>query len=159
MRTTHSLSYDPFPANRVTETFNNDWPGSQCTASRSYFDGLGRLYAEQQWPAQLTTCPANSSSPAWPAESAPNGVELHTYSYDARSNLQSVQNPNPQNDASLVTTSFMYDSRGRMISSTAPDSATATASYPPFEHLTTDADGVVNHQYLDGFGALWSVVE
>src|SRR5207248_9319730 len=77
----------------------------------------------------------------------------------ARGNLASSTDPDPRNDDATVTHTFTHDARGRLTSATAPDGASLTATFGPWEKIVKDADGGVNHQFFDGFGELREVEE
>ena len=159
--TVRRLVYSPFPQNIATEYRALEWGACDCGSETGCtspcpglasttihtFDGLDRLV---QADVNIT-----------------DGIfETHNYAYDARDLVTSVTDPNPglENGNPLfvsptVTHTFDHDARGRVTKVTAPDRSTMIVTYGAWEKTVRDADGVLNHQVVDGFGELRQVDE
>jgi RHS repeat-associated protein len=145
------LSYEPFPANVVSEQHAIDWDScdaSSCSGNATLtfrtFDGLDRLVSLQSYTG--------------------SGYENHSYQYDARGLVNIVTDPNPQFEdggPDSVQYRFDHDARGRVtrVVAPGPDQATVLITYGPWEKTVRDADGSINHQVFDGFGELRQVDE
>ncbi|HWX43144.1 MAG TPA: RHS repeat-associated core domain-containing protein [Blastocatellia bacterium] len=95
-------------------------------------------------------------NPTQQADRAGNKVNL---AYDNMGRLQSQTNPFPSNGTPGPTTSYQYDTLGRVTRVTLPDSSTVQTAYNGSTMTVTDQVGRQTQRQVDGLRRLVTVLE
>ena len=109
------------------------YPGSTGTTGFTY-DGRGRRTSVTDQNSKPTTYGYDDADRLTSVTDAATPGNVTTYGYDSENNLTSIQ------DANGHTTSFSYDSFGRVTKTTSPSGFIETYSYAPVGNLITKTD-------------------
>jgi RHS repeat-associated protein len=126
-----------------------DW-GDLTSQSVSYSDGG----VNKSFSASVTK--DGWGNPIQQSDPAGNKINL---AYDAIGRLQSRTNPFPPNGSPGPTTTYQYDTLGRITKVTFPDNNTVQTAYSGSTVTLTDQVGRQRQRQMDGLGRLVTVLE